>query len=148
MVGGVDLGIEHQGYGLRAWYDPSDGMPHLSPDPAPQHQPTGAATWAGQWVGYHASDPAIGTGAASVTVTLGTGTGAAAEADLSLQGVPTLGTLQWDDMPVAGGRFMGSTTANAQRYDAVGQFGGVNQAGVVGHATGSDFQSVFYGEKN
>ena len=50
-------------------------------------------------------------------------------------------------MPVDGGRFMGSTAANSQTYDAVGQFGGANQAGVVGHATGCDFQSVFYGEK-
>ena len=55
--------------------------------------------------------------------------------------------LQWDPMPVDGGRFTGSTTANSQTYEAVGQFGGTNQAGVVGHATGSDFRSVFYGEK-
>ena len=51
-------------------------------------------------------------------------------------------------MPVNDGRFMGSTTAHSQTYDAVGQFGGPDQAGVVGHATGSDFRSVFYGDKD
>ena len=80
-----------------------------------------------------------------MTVTLGTGT---TEADLALKNVPTLGTLRWNDMPVGGGRFSGSTTANSQAYDAVGQFGGANQAGVVGHATGPDFRSVFYGKKD
>ena len=79
-----------------------------------------------------------------MTVTLG----AITEADLTLQGVPTLGTLQWDDMPVSDGRFMGSTAANSNNYDAVGQFGGANQAGVVGHASGTDFRSVFYGNKD
>ena len=146
VVGGVDLGIEHKGHGLSAQHEWQGGAwtSSVSPDPAPQHQPTGAATWTGQWVGYHESDPAISSGAASVTVTLG----AATKAALALQSVPILGTLQWDNMPVTGGRFMGSTTANFKNYDAVGQFGGANQAGVVGHATGSDFQSVFYGEKN
>ena len=60
----------------------------------------------------------------------------------------TLGTLQWNDMQVADGRFMGSTAANSNNYDAVGQFGGANQAGIVGHSTGSDFRSVFYGNKD
>ena len=146
VVDGVPLGIEHPVHQISAWYTSSGGAwtPHLSPNPAPQHQPTGAATWSGEWAGYHGSGSAISTGAASVTVTLGPAT----EAALALEDVPTLGTLQWDAMPVTGGRFMGSTTANSQAYEAVGQFGGVNQAGVVGHATGSDFQSVFYGEKN
>ena len=146
VVDGVPLGIEHPEHQMSAWYTSSGGTwtPHLSPDPAPEHQPTGAATWTGEWAGYYGSSSAISTGAANVTVTLGTG---APEADLSLQSVPTLGTLRWDNMPVTGGRFMGSTTANSQTYDAVGQFGGANQAGVVGHATGSDFRSVFYGEK-
>ena len=79
-----------------------------------------------------------------MTVTLG----AITEADLTLQGVPTLGTLRWNDMQVTDGRFTGSTAANSNSYDAVGQFGGANQAGVVGHATGPDFRSVFYGNKN
>ncbi len=51
-------------------------------------------------------------------------------------------------MPVSGGRFTGSTTGNSRTYDAVGQFGGADQAGVVGHATGPDFRSVFYGNKD
>lgn len=148
VIGDVPLGIESPGHGLKAWYTSQGGIwtPHLSPNAAPEHQPTGNATWTGEWAGYYGSSPAaVSTGAANVTVTLGTGT---AEADLTLQGVPTLGTLQWDDMPVTNGRFMGSTTVNSGNYDAVGQFGGVNQAGVVGHATGSDFRSVFYGNKD
>ena len=79
-----------------------------------------------------------------MTVTLGPNR---TETDLTLQGVPTLGTLQWNDMQVTDGRFMGSTAANSNNYDAVGQFGGTNQSGVVGHATGSDFRSIFYGNK-
>ncbi len=146
VVQGVDLGIEHPGHRMSAWYTHQGGVwtPQLSLDPAPQHQPTGAATWTGEWAGYYGTDPTIATGAASVTVTLGSG---ATEAALALEDVPTLGTLRWDAMPVGGGRFSGSIQANSQTYDAVGQFGGANQAGVVGHATGSDFRSVFYGEK-
>ena len=146
VVQGVDLGIEHPTHQIGAWYSRQGGAwtPHLSPDPAPQHQPTGAATWTGEWAGHYGSNQAISTGAADVTVTLG----ATTEADLTLQGVPTLGTLRWNDMPVTDGRFMGSTAANSSNYDAVGQFGGVNQAGVVGHAIGPDFRSVFYGNKD
>ena len=144
-VDGVDLGIEHPAHRMSAWYTAHGGTwtPHLSPDPAPQHQPTGAATWTGEWAGYYGSSPAVSTGTARVTVTLG----AATEAALALEGVPTLGTLRWDAMPVSGGRFTGSTTANARTYRATGQFGGANQAGVVGHASGQDFRSVFYGQK-
>ena len=50
-------------------------------------------------------------------------------------------------MPVSGGRFTGSTRANAQTYVATGPFGGTNQAGVVGHASGPGFQSVLYGDE-
>ena len=146
VVDGVPLGIEHPTHRMSAWYASSSGAwtPHLSPDPAPQHQPTGAATWTGEWAGVHGSGSTVSTGAANVTVTLG----AITEADLTLQGVPTLGTLRWNDMQVTDGRFTGSTAANSNTYDAVGQFGGANQAGVVGHATGPDFRSVFYGNKN
>lgn len=146
VMGGVELGLENQGHGLEVWYTRQGNAwtPHLSPNPAPEHQPTGAATWTGEWVGYQGTDPMIDTGAARVTVTLGTG---APEAALTLDDVPTLGTLQWDAMPVTGGRFSGTATANAQRYDATGQFGGTGQAGVAGYATGPDFRSVFYGEK-
>ena len=42
----------------------------------------------------------------------------------------------------------GSTTANSNTYAAEGQFGGAGQAGVVGHASGPAFRSVFYGEKD
>ena len=145
VVDGVPLGIESRGHGLKAWYTSQGGVwtPHLSP-PGPQHQPTGNATWTGEWAGYYGSDQAIGTGAANVTVTLGTTT----EADLTLEDVPTFGTLQWNDMQVTDGRFTGSTVANAKNYEAVGQFGGANQAGVVGHASGTDFRSVFYGNKD
>lgn len=144
VKGGVDLGLEHQGHGLGAWYtrQGNSWTPHLTPA-APEHQPTGAATWAGEWAGYYGTDPAIKTGAASVTVRLG----AATEADLELRNVPNLGTLQWDAMTVTDGRFSGSTAAGSGTYDAVGQFGGIGQAGVAGHASGQDFRSVFYGDK-
>ncbi len=147
VIGGVDIGIEHTGHGLSARHEWQGGAwtSSLAPDPGPEHQPSGDATWTGEWVGYHASDPAIVTGAARVTVTLG---GAATEATLSLGDVPTLGTLQWDAMAVSGGRFDGQTTADSRAYEAVGQFGGPNQDGVVGHVTGSDFRSVFHGEKD
>ena len=150
VIGGVDVGIEHTGHGMSARHEWLNGAwtSRLSPDPAPGHQPTGAATWSGAWVGYHGSSPAIATGDASVRVTLGTGGNGATEADLTLEDVPVLGTLAWDDLPVTGGRFTGSTTANSQAYDATGQFAGPNQAGVVGHATGPEFRSVFYGDKD
>lgn len=142
---GVGLGIEHQGYDLRAWYTLEGDVwtPHLSPS-APEHQPTEAATWTGEWMGYYGDDPAISSGEARVTVTLGDGT----KASLALDDVPTLGTLQWEDMPVSDGRFTGALTApDSKTYEAAGQFGGPNQAGVAGHATGSDLRSVFYGQK-
>ena len=144
-IDGVELGIEHQGHDLRAWYTLDGGVwtPHLSP-PAPQHQPTEAATWTGEWAGYSGDDPTINTGEARVTVTLGNGP----RATLALDDVPALGTLQWVDMSIGDGRFTGTlTTQNSGMYEAVGQFGGANQAGVVGHASGSDLRSVFYGQK-
>ena len=146
VMDSVELGLENRGHGLGAWYTRQGNTwtPHLSPNPAPEHQPTGAATWTGEWVGYQGTDPVIDTGAARVTVTLGAGV---PEASLTLDDVPALGTLQWDAMPVTGGRFSGTATANAGSYDATGQFGGTGQAGVAGYATGPDFRSVFYGEK-
>ena len=148
VVEGVDPGIEHPVHRMSAWYASRGGTwtPDLFPDPAPEHQPSGDATWTGEWAGYHGSGPAIATGAATVMVRLGTGV---TEADLALEDVPTLGTLQWNGMPVGDGRFTGSTTAgDSQAYDATGQFGGAGQAGVVGHASGPAFRSVFYGEKD
>ena len=144
-IGGVPLGVEHQGYGLRAWFtlDGDVWTPHLSP-PAPQHQPTEAATWTGEWAGYYGDDPTINTGEARVTVTLGNGP----KASLALDDVPTLGTLQWGNMSISDGRFTGTLThQHSGTYEAVGQFGGADQAGVVGHASGSDLRSVFYGQK-
>ena len=144
-IGGVPLGVEHQGYGLRAWFtlDGDVWPPHLSP-PAPQHQPTEAATWTGEWAGYYGDDPTINTGEARVTVTLGNGP----KASLALDDVPTLGTLQWGNMSISDGRFTGTLThQHSGTYEAVGQFGGADQAGVVGHASGSDLRSVFYGQK-
>ena len=136
------LRIDSQLHGLSAWYTPEGPM--LTPA-APEHQPTMEATWRGEWFGSHGPNPAgLSSGAANVTVTLGSTT----EADLTLENVPTLGTLQWNDMRVADGRFMGSTSASPGSFDAVGQFGGASQVGVVGHATGPDFRSVFYGNKD
>ena len=144
-IGGVPQGIEHQGYGLRAWFtlDGDVWTPHLSP-PASQHQPMEAATWTGEWAGYYGDDPTINTGEARVTVTLGNGP----KATLALDDIPILGTLQWGDMSVSDGKFSGTlTTQNSEMYEAVGQFGGADQAGVVGHASGSNLRSVFYGKR-
>ena len=144
-IGGVPLGVEHQGYGLRAWFtlDGDVWTPHLSP-PAPQYQPTEAATWTGEWAGHYGDDPTIYTGEARVTVTLGNGP----KASLALDDVPSLGTLQWGNMSISHGRFTGTLThQNSGTYEAVGQFGGADQAGVVGHASGSDLRSLFYGQK-
>ena len=144
-IGGVPLGIEHQGYGLRAWFtfDGEVWTPHLSA-PAPRHQPTETAIWTGEWAGYYGDDPTINTGEARVTVTLGDGP----KASLALDDIPTLGSLQWGNLSVSDGRFSGTlTTQDSEVYEAVGQFGGADQAGVVGHASGSDLRSVFYGEK-
>ena len=129
-------------HGLSAEYTAQGPM--LTPA-APEHQPTVAATWNGEWFGRHASTTGLQSGPASVAVSIGATNTAA---DLTLQDVPTLGTLRWDDMSVSNGRFMGDTTADAQPYGTVGQFGGADQAGVVGHASGPDFRSVFFGEKN
>lgn len=146
VVDGVDLGIEHPAHRLSAWYVLRGGAwtPRLFPDPAPAHQPAEDATWTGEWAGVHGAGATVATGMARVAVTLG----AAAEADLTLEDVPALGTLRWNDMPVGGGRFAGSTTAGADAYAAEGQFGGAGRAGVVGHASGPAFRSVFYGEKD
>ncbi|MDE0520361.1 MAG: hypothetical protein OXH79_00190 [Boseongicola sp.] len=141
-VNGVNLGIENSGHQMSAWY--TSRGPRISLDPAPAHQPTQSASWTGEWAGIHGTNPAIVTGAANVNVTLGP---SATEAALTLKGIPTLGTLAWDQMPVSGGRFTGSTPAKSQTYVATGQFGGTNQAGAVGHASGPGFQSVFHGDE-
>ena len=138
VIGGVPLGIENQSLGLFAkWTDATNW--ELSPS-GPQHQPTEAATWTGEWAGSVGGNPASGD--ASVTVNLA----GSPTADLSLEDVPDLGTLQWQDLSITGGRFSGSNSTG--QYDAAGQFGGSEQSGVAGVAWGSDLQSVFYGVKS
>ena len=133
VVDGVGLGIEHPRHRMSAWYASQGGSwtAHLSPDPAPEHRQRGGIRSALQvlTVPFASTHPRRG--------------GA-----YSLEYVPMLGTLQWSGMPVCDGRFMGSTTANSNTYAAEGQFGGAGQAGVVGHASGPAFRSVFYGEKD
>ncbi|MYF89099.1 MAG: hypothetical protein F4186_06950 [Boseongicola sp. SB0676_bin_33] len=141
-VNGVNIGIENSGHQMSAWY--TSRGPRISLDAASAHQPTQAGAWAGEWAGTYGASPAIVTGAANVAVTLGPN---APVADLTLKDIPPLGTLAWDPMTVSGGRFSGSTTASSQAFAATGQFGGRNQSGVVGHASGPGFQSVFYGDK-
>ena len=138
VMGGVDLGIEHQGHGLQAWYAP-DGTAQLSPS-APEHQPTEAATWTGEWFGRVGTNTAIQSGRASVTVTLN----GDPTADLALENIPVIGTQQWNNLSISDGRFSGR---NADNYNAEGQFGGSEQSGVAGLAWGADFRSAFYGEK-
>ena len=132
VMGGVPLGIEHEGYALSAWFT-DQGVAHIAAS-APQHQPDMAATWSGTWLNDVGQ-----TGDMQVTVSLGSDT----QADLLLSDLPDLGNLEWQDMSVVDGRFTGTT----EGYDAVGQFGGPDQVGVVGHASGTDLQSVFYGER-
>ena len=122
-------------HGLSAEYTAQGPM--LTPA-APEHQPTMATTWNGEWFGRHTSTTGLQSGPASVAVSIdATGT----EASLTLDDVPTHGTLQWDDMSVTDGRFGTSDDTVA------GQFGGADQAGVVGYANDQGLQSVFYGEK-
>ncbi len=140
VMGGVPLGIENQSLGLSAaWTDATTWQ--LSPS-GPQHQPTEAATWTGEWAGRVGSNSAIVSGDASVTVNLA----GSPTADMSFKNVPGLGTLQWQNLSIMDGRFSGSNSAG--QYNAVGQFGGAEQSGVAGVAWGSDLQSVFYGVKS
>ncbi len=140
VIGGVPLGIENQSLGLSAaWTDANTWQ--LSPS-GPQHQPTEAATWTGEWAGRVGNNPAIASGDASVTVDLS----GSPTADLSLENVPSLGRLQWQDLSITDGRFSGGNSTG--QYEAAGQFGGAEQSGVAGVAWGSDLQSVFYGVKS
>lgn len=143
---GMQVGIEHEEYGLRAWYTIDGGgwVPHISGS-APEHQPTESATWVGEWAGYYGHEETIRTGAARVTVTLGT---SSTDATLAYDDIPTLGKIQTDRMPISDGGFTGTIyVPDSGTYWFAGQFGGPDQAGVVGYAAGGDLLSVFYGER-
>ena len=138
---GIPVGIEHTGFGLRAEFTISGDTwtPNISSS-APEHQPTVAATWSGEWAGYLTSDPTtVLSGDARVTVTLG----AMTEAVVAFDDVPVFGTFQSDKMPVVDGRFTGTSFL----HEVIGQFGGPNQEGVVGYTDGPALRSVFYGQK-
>lgn len=137
---GIPVGIEHTGFGLRAGFTISGNTwtPNISPSAAPEHQPTVAATWSGEWAGYLTTGPTLLSGDARVTVTLG----AMTEAVVAFDDVPVFGTFQSDKMPVVDGRFTGTSF----QHEVTGQFGGPNQEGVVGYTDGL-LRSVFYGQK-
>ena len=105
----------------------------------------GAATWTGEWAGIYGTGSTVSTGAASVTVTLGTSQPRRISPSRASR---PLTRMQWNDMTVTDGRFTGSTSANSNTYDAVGQFGGANQAGVVDTPRVRNSRSVFYGNKD
>ena len=66
------------------------------------------------------------------------------EVDIKLMGIPHLGTIKWNGMPISDGRFSGEAGACA----AFGQFGGPSQTDVVGHADGPGLATVFHGDKD
>lgn len=134
------VGVEHEEYGLRVWYD---GNFHISPS-APQHQPTIAGRWEGEWAGYIGDE--FHDGAARVDVTLGLST---PHATLTYDGVPGYGSLSSDMMPVTNGAFQGTKTVPGVdgTFSIRGQFGGSDQAGVAGYVDGPESLTVFHGER-
>ena len=60
-------------------------------------------------------------------------------------GIPNLGTLKWNGMPITDGRFSGGA-ADVYRLRAVRR--SPTRIGVVGHADGPDLATVFHGDKD
>ena len=137
-----DVGIAHDEYDLRAWYDDSL-VSHISSS-SPGRQPTIEGRWTGEWSGYIEDEQY--SGEARVDVTLDENS---AEAVVSYDDIPELGNLQSGSMPISAGAFRGTTYVDgAGNYQVLGQFGGPNQVGVVGYANGPDFLSAYYGERS
>ena len=138
------VGVEHAGYGLRAWYDDSL-VPHISAS-TPDSQPTLSGTWRGEWGAYMGQEITLHTGDARVDVTLdANGTNAV----LSYDDVPGFGDLRSDMMSIADGAFQGTQAVAGAlgTFNIRGQFGGSDQVGVAGYVHGPGFYSVFHGER-
>ena len=139
----ITIGFGHTGFGLRAWFD--DGLaPHISAS-APGHQPTMAGTWSGEWGALIDRVPASGDARVEVTIDA-----SATEAVLEYDDVPGFGDLATGEMLVSNGAFQGThtvVTGAVGSFQIRGQFGGSDQAGVVGYVHGQDFLSSFYGER-
>ena len=149
VVQGVVTGIENTTHGLRAHYDANGQNPVITPS-APSHQPTVSGTWTGRW------EAAIGPdldeedeGVAKVAVSM---QGSNVRATLTYMGVDGFGTITSAPATVTDGRFRPSATVNVQgaaiTFSGAGQFGGTDQRGVVGYVGGSEFRSVFYGDRS
>ena len=138
------VGVAHGDYDLRAWYTDSL-VPQISAS-GPNHQPTVSGTWSGQWAGYAGQEITIHTGEARVEVTLDP---VGASAVLSYDDVPDFGDLSSNEMSIADGSFQGTQAVPGAlgTFNISGQFGGPDQAGVVGYVHGPGFYSVFHGER-
>ena len=133
-----EAGIEHEGYGLRVWYDSN-----LRPDISftTPYQPIITGRWEGEWAGFVSGDPYDGEAWVDVTVDSGV------TAELTYRDIPDFGSISSGMMSVTDGAFSGSRTVpDAGTFQIRGQFGGSDQAsGVAGYVHGPEFQSVFYG---
>lgn len=138
------VGVNLEGYDLRAWYD--DNLePQISLSD-PIHQPTIRGTWNGRWAGYIADDERPSEGDARVAVTADpSGT----DARLTYYNVPEFGSISSGMMSVDNGAFGGiETVPGAGTFEIRGQFGGPEQVGVAGYVDGPEFKSVFHGIKH
>lgn len=137
------VGVEHEDYGLRVWYDSN-----LHPDiySSAPYQPTIQGRWTGEWAGYVAESENVSVGPARIDVTLDSGV---TNAELTYDGIPEFGSISSGMMSVTDGAFSGSRTVpDAGTYQIRGQFGGSDQAsGVAGYVDGPGLQSVFYGDR-
>ena len=135
------VGVEHDGYDLRVWYD-DNFRPHISSS-APEHQPMIAGTWTGEWAGYVSGE--LHEGGARIDVTLDSKD---TNAELVYDSIPEFGSMSSGMMSVTDGAFEGSrTVSGAGTFDIRGQFGGPEQAGVAGYVDGPGFHTVFHGER-
>ena len=160
---GLATGYEHAGHGLTAKFDATGGNPTIT-DSSPMHQPTVAGTWSGRWIArYTALTSEPGTldetddGTATIGVTIA---GGDVEAVLTYSGIDVPGlpsSMSSAPASVTDGRFAPSGTVSiptgsgsvSRTFRGLGQFGGTDQAGVVGYVTDGDedFRSTFYGER-
>ncbi len=163
MENGRATGYEHTGHGLTARFDATGGNPMITAS-SPMHQPTVAGTWSGRWAARYTaltSEPGAldetDDGTATIGVTIA---GGDVEAVLTYSGIDVPGlpsSMSSDPAPVTDGRFAPSGTVSiptgsgsvSRTFRGLGQFGGTDQAGVVGYVTDGDedFRSTFYGER-
>ena len=107
-------------------------------------------TWEGQWAGVH-EDEVADSGRAEIGVVV---SGSNVQATLTYFDVMQVGDVTAAPATVVDGRFSPTATitvgGSSLTYSGEGQFGGTDQAGVVGYVDAPDlsFLSVFYGDRN